>query len=86
MIASFAFNFNNFGSIYLLTGGGPYTGSSSIAGNTDILITYTYKLAIASGKGNDYGLASAVSIIIFLIIAAISGFMFMRTKSLETLR
>jgi len=61
-------------------------GSSSIAGNTDILITYTYKLAIASGKGNDYGLASAVSIIIFLIIAAISGFMFMRTKSLETLR
>jgi len=86
MIASFAFNFNNFGSIYLLTGGGPYTGSSSIAGNTDILITYTYKLAIASGKGNDYGLASAVSIIIFLIIAAISGFMFMRTKSLETMR
>ena len=26
MIASFAFNFNNFNNIYLLTGGGPYTG------------------------------------------------------------
>ena len=60
MIASFAFNFNNFSNIYLLTGGGPYTGTSSVAGSTDILITYTYKLAIATGKGQDYGLASAV--------------------------
>ena len=59
MIASFAFNFNNFNNIYLLTGGGPYTGTSSIAGSTDILISYTYKLAIATGKGQDYGLASA---------------------------
>ena len=38
MIASFAFNFNNFNNIYLLTGGGPYSGSSSVAGSTDILI------------------------------------------------
>ena len=51
MIASFAFNFNNFNNIYLLTGGGPYTGESTIAGNTDILISYTYKIAIATGKG-----------------------------------
>ncbi|HZQ16635.1 MAG TPA: ABC transporter permease subunit [Gaiellaceae bacterium] len=86
MIASFAFNFNNFNNVYLLTGGGPYTGTSSIAGNTDILISYTYKLAIASGKGNDYGLASAVAIIIFFIVAGISGVSFWRTKSLETLR
>ena len=69
MIASFAFNFNNFNNVYLLTGGGPYTGASSIAGNTDILISYTYKLAVAAGKGNDYGLASAVAIIIFFIVA-----------------
>ncbi len=86
MIASFAFNFNNFNNVYLLTGGGPYTGTSSIAGNTDILISYTYKLAIASGKGNDYGLASAIGIVIFFIVASISGISFWRTKSLETLR
>jgi arabinogalactan oligomer / maltooligosaccharide transport system permease protein len=86
MIASFAFNFNNFNNVYLLTGGGPYNGDSSIAGNTDILISYTYKLAIAAGKGSDYGLASAVSIIIFFIVAGISGISFWRTKSLETLR
>jgi arabinogalactan oligomer/maltooligosaccharide transport system permease protein len=86
MIASFAFNFNNFNNVYLLTGGGPYNSDSSIAGNTDILISYTYKLAIAAGKGSDYGLASAVAIIIFFIVAGISAFSFWRTKSLETLR
>lgn len=86
MIASFAFNFNNFNNVYLLTQGGPYNGSSSIAGNTDILISYTYKLAIASGKGNDYGLASAVAIIIFFIVAGISGISFWRSNSLETMR
>lgn len=83
LIASFAFNFNNFNNIYLLTAGGPFTGNSSIAGATDILISYTYKLAIATGKGNDYGLASAVTIIIFFITAAISTIGFSRTKVLE---
>ena len=86
MIASFAFNFNNFNNVYLLTGGGPYNGASSVAGNTDILISYTYKIAIASGKGSDYGLASAVAIIIFFIVAGISGISFWRTKSLEAVR
>jgi arabinogalactan oligomer/maltooligosaccharide transport system permease protein len=86
MIASFAFNFNNFNNVYLLTQGGPYNGASSIAGNTDILISYTYKLAIAAGKGNDYGLASAVAIIIFFIVAGISGISFWRSNSLESMR
>jgi arabinogalactan oligomer/maltooligosaccharide transport system permease protein len=85
LIASFAFNFNNFNNIYLLTGGGPPMQNSSIAGATDILISYTYKLAIATGKGQDYGLASAVSIIIFLIVATISGVSFSRTKALENI-
>jgi len=85
MIASFAYNFNNFGAIYLLTGGGPPASDNSIAGATDILISYTYKLAFASGKGQDYGLASAVSIVIFLIVATISAISFSRTKALENL-
>ncbi len=85
MIASFAFNFNNFGAIYLLTGGGPYTGESSVAGSTDILITYAYKLAIATGKGQDFALASAVAIVIFLIVGTVSGILFYRSKSLENL-
>jgi len=85
MIASFAFNFNNFGNIYLLTGGGPSVGDNTVAGATDILISYTYKLAFAQGLGQDYGLASAVAIIIFFIIATISTISFSRTKALENL-
>jgi ABC-type sugar transport system permease subunit len=76
-------NFNNFNNIYLLTGGGPFSGSSAVAGSTDILISYTYKIAIATGKGNDYGLASAVTIIVFFITAAISTIGFSRTRVLE---
>jgi arabinogalactan oligomer/maltooligosaccharide transport system permease protein len=84
LIASFAFNFNNFNAIYLLTGGGPAQDNSSVAGSTDILISYTYKLAIATGKGSDYGLACAVSVIIFFIVASISAVAFWRSsKSLE---
>ena len=86
LIASFAFNFNNFNNVYLLTHGGPYTGASSIAGNTDILISYTYKVAIATGTGGNYALASAFAIVIFFLVAAISGFSFLRTKSLEAMK
>jgi arabinogalactan oligomer/maltooligosaccharide transport system permease protein len=85
MIASFAFNFNNFNNIYLLTGGGPAMGNSPIAGATDILISYTYKIAFAAGKGQDYGLASAIGIFIFFVVATISAISFSRTKALENL-
>ena len=86
MIASFALNFNNFVNIYLLTGGGPPSEDQSIAGGTDILITYTYKLAFEAGKGNDFGLACAVSIFIFLIVASISGALFWKTGALEEVK
>jgi ABC-type sugar transport system permease subunit len=85
MIASFAFNFNNFNNIYLLTAGGPAMNESSVAGSTDILISYTYKLAIATGKGQDFGLAAAITIIIFLIVATISAIGFSKTRALENL-
>ena len=86
LIASFAFNFNNFNNVFLLTHGGPYTGASSIAGNTDILISYTYKVAIATGTGGNYALASAFAIVIFFVVATISGVSFWRTKSFETVK
>jgi arabinogalactan oligomer/maltooligosaccharide transport system permease protein len=86
LIASFAFNFNDFGKIYLLTGGGPQAEDQSIAGSTDILISYTYKLAFAAGKGTDYGLAAALSLVIFVIVAAISAAAFWRSRSLEEMR
>jgi arabinogalactan oligomer/maltooligosaccharide transport system permease protein len=86
LIASFAFNFNNFNNIYLLTQGGPPAEDQIVAGGTDILISYTWKLAFQSGKGQDYGLASAISIVIFFIVASVSAFSFWRSRSLEEMR
>jgi arabinogalactan oligomer / maltooligosaccharide transport system permease protein len=85
LISSFAFNFNNFNAIELLTGGGPI-GPAQSAGRTDILISYTYRLAFGSSRGADYGLASAVSVIIFFIVASISTFSFRFTKTFEEVR
>ena len=85
LISSFAFNFNNFNVIYMLTGGGPrFAGHRPMdIGATDILITMVYKVAFGSGTGRDYGLASALAIIIFIIVAAISAISFKQTKALE---
>lgn len=86
LIASYAYNFSNFGAIYLLTGGGPVMLSSGgIAGHTDILISYTYKLAFSSGKGSEYGLASAVSFLNFLIVATLSIYGFRKSRSMENM-
>ncbi|WP_114905680.1 ABC transporter permease subunit [Ornithinimicrobium murale] len=82
LVASFAFNFNNFGLIYLLTGGRPFEATNSQVGNTDLLITFAYRLAMESGSPN-IGLASAVSIIIFLIVGVLSYGMFRQSKALE---
>lgn len=83
LIGSFAFNFNNFTVIYLLTEGGPpIAGAETPAGATDLLISYTYKLAFAS-KGADYGFAAAISLVIFLIIGTISAINFSFTNTLE---
>ena len=84
LIASFAFNFNNFSLIYMLTKGGPvYVGNEYGLGSTDILISTVYKIAIEGGGAKDYGLASAMSIIIFLIVGIVSYIGFRKTRSLE---
>lgn len=70
LIASFAFNFNNFVLIDLLTGGGPMMPNvSTEAGFTDLLVSFTFRTAFVSGQ--DFGLASAIATGIFLIV----GFM-----------
>ncbi len=85
LIASFVFNFNNFGLIYLFIGGGPpIAGASTQAGYTDILISYVYNLAFASsGRGVQYGLASAISIVLFFIVGSITLFQYRYTRMWE---
>jgi len=85
LISSFAFNFNNFNVVYMLTDGGPRDSNAPIpVGHTDILISMVYKVAF-TGQTRDYGLASAYTIIIFIVVAVISIIAFRRTKSLEEL-
>lgn len=73
LVSSFAFSFNNFTIIYLITGGGPpIPGSTTPTGYTDILISYVYKLAFQAGTGQDFGLAAAISILIFFLVGGIS--------------
>jgi len=83
LIASFAFNFNNFTLIYMLTGGGPnFVGTPVVVGHTDILISMVYSVAFESGN-KQYGLASALSILIFLVVGLIAYVGFRRTRTLE---
>jgi arabinogalactan oligomer/maltooligosaccharide transport system permease protein len=82
LIASFAYNFNNFNAIRLTTDGGPFPATNSSVGATDLLITYTYRLAFG-GQGAQFGFAAAVSVYIFAIVAIISVISFRRSRRLE---
>jgi ABC-type sugar transport system permease subunit len=84
LIGSFAFNFNNFILIFMLTNGGPPILDAAVpVGETDILISFTFDVAVQSGRGANFGLGSAITIFIFLLVAAISAFSFRFTKRLE---
>ncbi|KEF34431.1 sugar ABC transporter permease [Deinococcus sp. RL] len=73
LLSGFAFNFNNFGIIYLLTGGGPpQEGRDATAQSTDILLSWGYNTAFAASGGQNYALASAIALIIFFLTLAIS--------------
>ena len=61
-----------------------YKRQPILVGHTDILISMVYSVAFESGT-KQYGLASAVSILIFVIVGTISWIGFRRTKTLEEL-
>ncbi|MFC0099347.1 ABC transporter permease subunit [Micromonospora marina] len=82
LIASFAFNFNNVNAILFTTEGGPFAPDNPTNGATDLLITYTYRLAFGA-QGAEFGLAATVSIFIFAIVATVSAISFRRTRKQE---
>ncbi|GAA1625638.1 MULTISPECIES: ABC transporter permease subunit [Actinomycetes] len=84
LISSFAFNFNNFNAVYLTTEGGPFPADNPTAGATDLLITYTFRLAFGAA-GAQYGFAAAISVFIFAIVALLSAVSFRRTRRQEEL-
>ena len=68
IITQFTGNINNFNIIYLLTGGGPtYIGDS--AGQTDLLVTWLYKLSIDKQQ---YNLGAVIGIFTFVVLAVVA--------------
>ena len=80
LILQLAGNFNNFGLIYLLTGGGPTVFGNRGAGATDLLISWMYKLTFNLSKFN---YAAAVGILIFIPVALISVYNLRQTRPLR---
>lgn len=72
LVASFAANFNNLTLIALLTEGAPdYLDTQVPVGATDLLASYTYRIAFNDG-GQNYALACAISSIVFVIVALLA--------------
>lgn len=80
LITQFVGNINNFNVIYLLTNGGPTTEQYYQAGYTDILVTWLFKLTMNT---NDYNLAAAIGILVFIVCATISLIVYNNSKSMK---
>lgn len=78
LITQFIGNINNFNVIYLLTGGQPFATDYYVAGKTDLLVTWLYKL---TADEKDYNLASTIGILVFIISITISLLAYRRTAS-----
>ncbi|HRX91603.1 MAG TPA: hypothetical protein P5042_02225, partial [Candidatus Izemoplasmatales bacterium] len=70
-------NITSFNIIYLLTGGSPAV-PGYIAGGTDLLVTWLYKLTIDQ---SEYSTGAVVSIMTFIITATITLISYRRTKT-----
>ena len=80
LISSFVGNINNFNVIFLLTGGIPININKFIAGDTDLLVTWLYKLTV---NEQNYKFASVIGIIVFVIVAIISLIFYSRSKAVK---
>lgn len=69
IIATFAYNFNNFGISYLLTTGGPPRSDNQFVGYTDILASAVYKMTNTFSR---YDWAAAISMVLFVIVGVLS--------------
>ena len=80
LIMTFSGNFNNFGVIYFITGGGPNAGdySRGFAGDTDILISWMYKLTVDEAI---YNIASVFSVLIFIFVGSLTVWNLSRTRA-----
>ncbi len=93
LISNFVGNINNFNVIYLLSGGNPlFTNINGVgikdsaalygAGQTDLLITWLYKMCMGEVQ-KDYGVASVIGIIVFIVVASFSLILYSRSNAVK---
>lgn len=82
LISQYTFNFNNFSIIYLFNNGGPFNPTlyGNLAGSTDLLISYIYKLTIVN---NYQAIGAAISIVISLVLMFFAYLGFKNTKAFK---
>ena len=80
LITQFVGNINNFNVIYLLTAGDPKSLKLFQAGETDLLVTWLYKLTV---NEQNYALASTIGIIIFMLLASISLLTYNKSNAVQ---
>jgi len=79
LITSFIGNITSFNVIFLLTNGGPVVPGWQ-AGETDLLVTWLYKLTI---EQSDYNIGAVVSILTFIITATATLLSYRRSKAFK---
>ena len=77
LIASFVGNINNFNVIYLLSGGGP-TNVGDTAGQTDLLVTWLYKLTVDQQY---YNIGAVIGILTFVVLTIVTLITYRNTGS-----
>ena len=80
LVMNFAGNFNNFGAVFFLTEGGPANPNYQFAGDTDILISWIYKLTLDNQM---YSMAAVMSILIFIVVGSVAYWNFKRTTAFK---
>ena len=71
LLSQFTGNLNNFNVIYLLSGGGPQSMKmAGNAGQTDLLVTWLYKMTV---NDTNYCMAAVIGIMVFLVTAITFG-------------
>lgn len=78
LITTFTGNINNFNVIYLLSGGGPSSTLGHTAGDTDLLVTWLYKLTI---DRQEYNIGAVIGIFTFVVLAIVSLVTYRNTNS-----
>ncbi len=88
LLSQFVGNINNFNIIYLLSKGAPsFNLNPNLGygdpGETDLLITWIYKMSMESGSQSNYAMACTLGVLVFLVIAFFSLIFYGRSNAVK---